>query len=223
MRVLVFVQGDYGERIYQNISRRSPHWRVRRVEIPSRLPALLEEPSELLKPLGLSDGWELLLFLAESPSAALLIPEAVRLCGVRALIAPADHYSWLPLGIERQVSEEMGEMGVEAAFPRPFCSLRPRGLGLVDRFAERFGMPELSVEVESGVVRRAKVLRGAPCGSTWFMAGGLPGSGSREAPERAALLVQIYPCLASREPEPPFGDAPIHIAARLAMGAVRRG
>jgi hypothetical protein len=222
LRIIVFTQGHYGERIYQNLSIRSPDWRLRRVELPPRLPPLLEEPAALLEDLNLSGEWDLLLFLGESTSAATLIPEAVRRCGTDALIAPADRYSWLPLGLERQLSAELEEMGVKAIFPRPFCSLTPRGFNLIDRFAERFGAPNLLMEVEEGVVRRVEVLRGAPCGSTWFMAERLLGTRDEKMAERAALLVQIYPCLASRDLEPPFDDAPIHIAARLAMRAVEK-
>ncbi len=192
------------------------------MRIPQGLPPLLEEPEEILEDLEISGGWDILLFLGESPSAAMLIPEAARLCGVKAVIAPADRYSWLPLGLEHQLMVELREMGVEAVFPRPFCSLTPRGDGPVDRFAERFGMPRLRIDVEGDIVRHVEVLRGAPCGSTWFMAERLPGAIVGEAPKRGGVLVQIYPCLASRDIEPPFDDAPIHISARLAMGAVER-
>jgi hypothetical protein len=54
------------------------------------------------------------------------------------------------------------------------------------------------------------------------MAERLLGTRDEKMAERAALLVQIYPCLASRDLEPPFDDAPIHIAARLAMRAVEK-
>jgi len=221
LRIIVFTQGLYGERIYRNLSRRSD-WILREVRIPQGLPPLLEEPEEILEDLGISGGWDILLFLGESPSAAMLIPKAARLCGVKAVIAPADRYSWLPLGLEHQLMVELREMGIEAVFPRPFCALTPRGEGPVDRFAERFGMPRLRIEVEEDIIRHVEVLRGAPCGSTWFMAERLPGARVGEAPERGGVLVQIYPCLASRDIEPPFDDAPIHISARLAMGAVER-
>jgi len=223
LRILVLTQGRYGERIYRNISQRSRDWRIEAVRLPHRLPPILEEPIDILRDLDISGGWELLLFLGESPSAAMLVPEAVRLCDARAVIIPADRYSWLPLGLEYQLRAELSDMGVEAVFPRPFCSLTPRGLSLIDRFAERFGMPRLRIQVEEDIIEGVEVLRGAPCGSTWFMAERLRGVGVEEAAERAGLLVQIYPCLASRGVEPPFDDAPIHISARLAMGAVERG
>jgi len=222
LRILVLIQGHYGERIYRNISQRSRDWRIEAVRLPHRLPSILEEPIDILRDLDIPGGWELLLFLGESPSAAMLVPEAVRLSDARAVIAPADRYSWLPLGLENQLRAELSDMDVEAVFPRPFCSLTPRGDGPVDRFAERFGMPRLRIEVEGDIIRHVEVLRGAPCGSTWFMAERLPGTRIGEAPERGGLLVQIYPCLASRDIEPPFDDAPIHISARLAMGAVEK-
>ena len=221
MKIIVFTQGLYGERIYRNLSRRSD-WTLGEVKMPRSLPPLPEEPEEILGGLGISGDWDILLFLGESPSAAMLIPDAARLCDVEAVIAPADRYSWLPLGLEHQLAAELREMGIEAIFPRPFCSLTPGGDGIIDRFAERFGMPRLRIEVEENIIRHVEVLRGAPCGSTWFMAERLPGTRVGEAPERGGLLVQIYPCLASRDIEPPFDDAPIHISARLAMGAVER-
>jgi len=222
LRVLILTQGRYGERIHQNLIRREGDWIIKRVELPRHLPPLIEEPETILKGLDLSKGWDLLIYLGESPSAATLIPGVVELTGVEAVIAPVDRYPWLPLGLENQLRAELDEMGVEAVFPRPFCSLTPRGFDIVDRFAERFGMPRLRIDVEDDVIRDVEVLRGAPCGSTWFMAERLIGVGVEEAAERAGLLVQIYPCLASRDGEPPFDDAPIHISARLAMKAVER-
>jgi hypothetical protein len=43
-----------------------------------------------------------------------------------------------------------------------------------------------------------EVLRGAPCGSTWHIAKGLVGAGIKDAPAKAGLLVQQYPCRAVR-------------------------
>ena len=90
----------------------------------------------------------------------------------------------------------------------------------MDEFASIFGSPRLGIEVEDGKISRVEVVRGAPCGSTWYMAEKLLGTRAEEAAARASILVQIYPCLASRRVERLLGDAPIHVAGHLAERAV---
>lgn len=208
-------------RILDNIRSRAPQeWRIQHQPLPATLPSVVEEPEGVVKELRLSGDWTLILFMGESQSAFSLLPEIVKQVSAPAVIAPADDYSWLPLGLERQIRMELEEMGVNAVFPRPFCSLAPMGVPPVDDFARIFGSPHLRLEAEEGTVKRVEVLRGAPCGSTWYMVERLPGSRVDEAGERAATLVQIYPCLASRRIEHPFSDAPIHVAARIVKKGV---
>ena len=223
MRLLVFTQGDYGERILENIRLRAPAtWVIGHVKLPGSLPPIVEEPGELIEGLELNGEWDLVLFLGQSPSAFTLLPEIMSSLSAEAVIAPVDDYAWLPLGLERQIRPELEKLGVHAVFPRTFCTLAPVGIASIDEFAELFGAPVLDVKVSGGVVESVRVRRGAPCGSTWYMAERLLGTKVEEAPARAATLVQIYPCLASRRIERLLGDAPIHIAAYVAGKAVER-
>jgi len=223
LRLLVFTQGDYGERILENIRLRAPAtWVIGHVKLPGSLPSIVEEPGELIEGLELNGEWDLVLFLGQSPSAFTLLPEIMSSLSAEAVIAPVDDYAWLPLGLERQIRPELEKLGVHAVFPRTFCTLAPVGIASIDEFAELFGAPVLDVKVSGGVVESVRVRRGAPCGSTWYMAERLLGTKVEEAPARAATLVQIYPCLASRRIERLLGDAPIHIAAHVAGKAVER-
>lgn len=223
MRLLVFSQGAYGERILENIRLRAPGtWVIGHSELPASLPSIIEEPGELVGGLKLGGKWDLVLFLGQSPSAFTLLPEIMSRLSAGAVIAPVDDYTWLPLGLERQIRPELEKLGVHAVFPRTFCTLAPVGIAPIDEFAELFGAPILEVEESRGVVESVRVRRGAPCSSTWYMAERLPGTKVEEAPAKAATFVQIYPCLASRRVERLLGDAPIHIAAHVAGKAVER-
>ena len=223
LRLLVFTDGDYGLRILDNIRLRAPGgWEVTHVPLPGPLPSIVEDPEPLVDGLVPEGAWDLMLFMGESPSAFSLLPSVASRSSVRAVIAPVDDYSWLPLGLERQVRSELDELGVASVFPRTFCTLSPPGVAPIDEFAEVFGLPLLRVEVEGGQVKRVEVLRGAPCGSTWFMAERLADVELSEAGARAGTFVQIYPCLASRHVERLLGDAPIHIAGHIAERAVKK-
>ncbi|TRO47418.1 hypothetical protein E2P65_04400 [Candidatus Bathyarchaeota archaeon] len=223
LRLLVYTDGDYGLRILENIRLRGPRgWEVAHVSIPEALPPVVEEPELLVDGLVPEGGWDLVLFMGESPSAFSLLPSIATRSHVGAVIAPVDDYSWLPLGLERQLRSELDELGVASVFPRTFCTLSPVGVAPIDEFVTAFGLPHLKIEEEGGRVKAVEVLRGAPCGSTWFMAGKLVGVGKGEAGAKAGTFVQIYPCLASRHVERLLGDAPIHIAGHIAEKAVKR-
>ena len=223
MRLLVFTDGDYGLRILENIRLRGPRdWEITHVPLPESLPPIVEDPDLLVDGLVPDVTWDLILFMGESPSAFSLLPSIAARSSAKAVIAPVDDYSWLPLGLERQVKSELDELGVASAFPRTFCTLFPIGVPLIDEFAMVFGLPLLKLEVEEGRVKGVEVLRGAPCGSTWFMAEKLVGVEVDGAGARAGTFVQIYPCLASRRVERLLGDAPIHVAGHIAERAVEK-
>lgn len=223
MRLLIFTQGPYGQRILENVRGRAPPgWAIHHVSLPRSLPQIIEEPEEMVVGLDLAGEWDLVVFLGESLSAFSILPTILELVHARAVIAPVDDYSWLPLGLERQIRSELGALGVSCVFPRTFCTLAPVGVPPIDEFARRFGSPKLKVTAEDGVVKGVEVVRGAPCGSTWNLAERLPGTRVEEATDRAGLLVQTYPCLASRRVDRFFSDAPIHVAGRVAQRAVEK-
>lgn len=221
LRLLVFTQGEYGSRILGNISKRKPlDWTIGHENISRMLPPVIEEPEKFIDHLDLSGEWDLILFLGESPSAFSLLPAIAMRASFTAVIAPADDYSWLPIGLERQICSKLEDIGVDVTFPRPFCALMPKDIPVIDEFVKFFGSPILKIETKDEVIRRVEVLRGAPCGSTWYLAEKLPGIEEDRASDKGALLVQTYPCLASRRIDRIFSDSPIHVAGHIAVGAV---
>lgn len=221
MRLLIFTQGHYGERILENIRMRAPQdWVIDWKYLPTKLPSVVEEPENVVASLNVGGEWDLVLFMGESQSAFSLLPEIIERVSTKAVIAPVDDYSWMPLGLERQILSELENKGTRAVFPRTFCSLGRVGVPAIDEFARYFGSPRLKMEAEDGSVKTVEVLRGAPCGSTFYMAEKLEGCSVEEAGARAATLVQIYPCLASRKVDRFFEDAPIHVAGHITKKAV---
>jgi hypothetical protein len=223
LRLLVFTQCDYGERILDNIRLRAPReWEIDGRRLPRNLPPIVEEPEKLMETISLDGEWDLVLYLGEYPSVFSLLPAVIRRIKAHAVICPIDDPSWLPKGLENQIKSELDEMGVTSFYPRPFCSLLPVGVRPIDEFTRFFGAPLLEIRVSEGVVDEVVVIRGAPCGSTWLMAEKLRGIGANEASKKASILVQIYPCLASRRLDRILGDAPIHVAGRLAEVSVAK-
>ena len=223
MRLIVFTQGSYGERILENLRLRAPReWVIEESVIPGGLPVMIEEPEEIVEGLELGGKWDLVLFMGETQSAFTLLPSILDKLEAGAVIAPVDDYEWLPRGLERQIGAEIEGMGVEIVFPRTFCALAPVGVPQIDAFAELFGVPGLEVEVVDGEVSCVDVLRGAPCGSAQYMAEKLPGTKIGDAKPRSGTLVQIYPCFASRKVDRFFGDSPIHVAGKIAEKALEK-
>ncbi|HPS88678.1 MAG TPA: DUF166 family protein, partial [Methanosarcina vacuolata] len=61
-----------------------------------------------------------------------------------------------------------------------------------------FGSPILKVKTKDGKIADVEVIKGAPCGSTWYMAKEIVGTEVKDAPPKAGLLIQHYPCRATR-------------------------
>ncbi|MEM4311534.1 MAG: DUF166 family protein [Nitrososphaerales archaeon] len=221
MKIFALIQGLYGERIVENIKLFKPKsWSLKVYRFPLNLPTLLDEYEEIIpNPLN---HYDLILSLGENPNIAYLLPTLTKLTKAKAVIAPTDNSEWLPAGIREVLAKELSKMGVAFSFPKPFCSLTPKsGNSLIDEFAEYFGKPKFKLLVEDGVIKGLEVIRGAPCGCSYFVAEKLLGIKVRDAPIKASLLAQIYPCLASRFRDSEYGESLIHIAAEIAKDALK--
>ncbi len=213
MRILIAYSGRYGERIVQNIAKRGPRrWSIVPIEI--RQAPHLDSDIYPYVPKGIKKA-DLLVSLLEQAESAALIPAVAEKAEVDAVIAPVDSDIWMPQGEIRRVREALD--GVCCVFPRPFCSLIPSGHRVIVEFAEVFGRPKLSVHGRE-LIEEVEVMRGAPCGSTWHVAQRLIGCSPKEAVRKAALLHQLYPCMASAKVDPiSGGDSLLHISARILM------
>ncbi|MFC2058076.1 DUF166 domain-containing protein [Chloroflexota bacterium] len=213
MRILVFTQGPYGERIFRHIKEKSPSgWTVESVELPRALPPLIDDPEEFIaQDLPETD---LIVFLSESPQAPQLIPDVAVMTKAKAVIAPIDNSSWMPMGLKNQIQRDLTSRGIASAFPKTFCTLTENSCGYrssaetyeseeIAAFARHFGRPKLKITVnpETRIIESVEVERGAPCGSTHHAAAGLVGLSADEAVPKAGLICHHYPCLASMQQE----------------------
>ena len=232
LRILALTQALWGERIAENVRRFCPHhWSVLTHALPRALPAVIDDPDEFLPPqLPQAD---LLLALGETPGAATLIPDAARLTGARAVIAPIDRNESLPPGLMNQLRGWLAEMGVAVVFPKPFCSLTETTVNdgsiraryddpVIRTFAEAFGRPQLTLGVDvDRVIRTADVVRDSACGCAHHVAARLIGCPAGEADERAGLLHHHFPCLASMNQDVDYHDTLMHVSGHILREAVK--
>jgi len=235
MRILVFVQGSGGERIFRNVKERSPAgWTVESIKLPPVLPAIIDEPEQFIA----SDlpRTDVILFLGESPQAPQLIPDVAIAAGAKAVIAPIDNSSFMPPGLKNQLQRRLAALGIAAAFPRTFCTLTENSYGyrrsvesydseVIAAFARHFGRPKLKIKIDqvTNKIEAVEVERGAPCGTTHYTAQRLVGLSADEAVPGAALICHYYPCHASMQQEQidkDMFDTLMHLSGYLINEAV---
>jgi len=217
--LLVLTQGWYGQRIALNLRKRLLNWKIFVYGFPRNLPDFVEEPETLL-PRWVPQS-SLILSLGEHPAIALLLPSLAKKVRAKAVITPIDNSKWVPPAVKNEVLEELKNLGVVSVFPKPFCSLEEDSNSeLINEFAEKFGRPKLKISLKNGLVVGVEVLRGAPCGSTHFVAERLLNVEASKAPTKASLLVQTYPCLASRQRDVEYGDSLIHVAGYILRSSI---
>jgi len=226
MRVLIAIQGYYGERMVENIEHQAPaNWEVNRVTFPTGLPAIIDDADEFL-PRELP-GADLLISLGEDPGVAQMIPDMVKRSGAKAVIAPADNRSWLPFGLARQVQRKLESMGVDMVYPVPFCTLTENDSQnpYIQEFAGHFGRPDVAIEFyedDRHRIGKVTVKREAPCGSTRFVADRLVRVWFREATEQAGLLHHQFPCMATMAMDREFEDTLMHRAGNMLKQTVQQ-
>lgn len=226
MRILIAIQGYYGERMVENIRRHSPaSWEVNHITLPTGLPAIIDDADEFL-PRQLPPA-DLLISLGEHPGVAQMIPDMVKRSGARAVIAPADSRAWLPFGLARQIKQKLESMGVDMVYPVPFCTLTEKDSrnSYIQEFARHFGRPDVDIEFyqdDRHRIGKVTVKREAPCGSTRFVADHLVGVWFREATEQAGLLHHQFPCMATMVMDREFEDTLMHRAGNMLKQTVQQ-
>jgi len=230
LRLFVLIQGHYGQRILENVRQFAPKgWGVEAWRAPSALPPVVDDPLKFL-PMHIGAA-DLVLYLGESANVAQFLPSVVERAGARAVIAPVDNAAWLPDVLVRQLRVWLRELGVTAAFPKPFCSLTERTYNIGQRqvsfedpwigeFARHFGRPVLQIECEGQQISRGEVKRDAPCGCARAVAHQLAGVDVDEAVAQAGLYHADYPCLATMGVDPGLGRSLVQAAGDLMRQAV---
>jgi hypothetical protein len=224
MRVLIATQGNYGQRIVDNIRKHAPQdWEIGQVIFTSDLPAIIDSPDEYL-PEKLPEA-DLLISLGEQQGVAQMIPDMVEKSGVKAVIAPADNRAWLPAGLARQIQQKLQKKGVEMVYPVPFCLLSEKYSQntYIREFTRYFGRPAVELKADDEKVTCLTVERDAPCGSTHYVSEHLPGTRIGEAVEQSGLMHHQYPCLATMGIDKEFEDTLMHRAGLAVKQTVGEG
>jgi hypothetical protein len=154
----------------------------------------------------------------------LELPKHMRKFSIKGLIVPIEDFNEVPSGLRKQVAENCRELGLETAFPKPFCSLehaeeRP----IISRFVTEFkvGRPLLEIATtERGrreYIDAAIVRRSAPCGSTWYVAKKLAGVETKKEIlyDAVAKAHHTYPCTATMNVDPEAKEPILHIGGYI--------
>ncbi len=225
LRILAVTQGQWGERIAENIQANAPSdWSVQSWSAPRVLPPIIDDPEDYL-PEALPQA-DLVIALGDVAGLAQLIPDVVRMVGAHSVIAPIDRNSSLPSGLATQLEGWLEQMGVAAVLPKPFCSLTETAYNRtplvrtyedehISRFARHFGKPEIRAEVEDGQISQTNVIRDAACGCARYVSEKLIGTPVEQALEEAGMLHHHYPCLASMDKDLDYQDTLMHVSGNL--------
>ncbi|MFQ6110503.1 MAG: DUF166 domain-containing protein [Nitrospinota bacterium] len=194
------------------------------VRVPAELLFYLERPEGHL-PDELPEH-ELTLAVGIHEDILLALPPLVKAAGARAILVPQEDPGWLSEGARNQMRERCRELGLEVAFPKPFCSLAQGEGEVIDEFLRKFrmGRPKLELELSGERIARAKVLRGAPCGATYYLAKHLEGADVRDRErlrEIAAKYWHSFPCTASMKMDFELGDTILHLGGHIHYEAVQ--
>ena len=121
--------------------------------------------------------------------------------------------------------ETLDSIGVESAFPKPFCTLEPGEGDLIDEFIDTYkiGRPICYADVKDNVIAEIGPLRSAPCGCTWYVSQKVRGKSLDDLDalfDEVAKAHHSYPCTASMAKDREVGDALLHVAGYNARYAV---
>lgn len=197
-RIVVFQEGGSGAFKIAGIEEYGSGLEISKVfDLPAGLPPVVDEPEEYFP-----DDFDadLVLSFLLHPDLAEHLVQVCRSKGIPVIAS--------------------GHKIPGAVCPFTCCGLGRRGdLG---PYAQRFGVPEFEVAVESGRISAVKVVRGASCGATWEVAAKLLGMTPEEATKEIGRLVQ-YICLADPSAfDPVSGKSALHYAGDVHAAALKK-
>ncbi|MCQ1535121.1 hypothetical protein FTO70_05335 [Methanosarcina sp. KYL-1] len=190
----VITRGKYGHRLIEAVREHSD-FSVVSTDLPEFVPVFIEEPDEFLENLNFDRrvfSAEIVITYSLHPDLTSAIAKLAARAGVRSLIVPG--------GPSRASIPELekisADSGMDIEVDEICCTLEANACNRP--FADIFGSPVLKVKTKDGKIAGVEVIKGAPCGSTWHMAKELVGVPVKDAPPKAGLIVQQYPCRAVR-------------------------
>jgi len=213
-------------------------------KVGEKVPEFIEEPEEFL-PKNLPPV-DFLMVVGIHQDLLSGLPYYLKDSGIKAVIVPIEDPKWVPAGLQVQVLEEFEKYGIQAAFPKPFCSLSKElneynkiGFHLTNKydyiyeFIEYFKIGEpivsflLSKDGES--IEDTCVIQSAPCGSSYYVCQQLKSkyfkngkSGDLSLNERISKAHHAYPCNASMDQDSILKNSILHVGGYLIRNAIRR-
>lgn len=213
-------------------------------KLGENVPEFIEEPEEYL-PKNLPSV-DFLMVVGIHQDLLSGLPFYLKDKEIKAVIVPIEDPKWVPAGLQVQVLEEFEKYGIQAAFPKPFCSLSKEqdeynkfGFNLtkehnyVYEFIDYFkvGVPIVSflLSKDGESIEDTCVLQTAPCGSTYYVCQQLKSkyfkngkSGDLSLNERISKAHHAYPCNASMDQDSMLKDSILHVGGYLIRNAIRR-
>jgi hypothetical protein len=190
----VITRGKYGHRLIEAIKEHSD-FSVVTADLPEFVPLFIEDPDEFMEAINFDQrvfSAEIIITYSLHPDLTYSIAKLAAGAGVRSLIIPG--------GPSRASVHELNKIseasGMDIEVHEICCTLEPNEFNRP--FADIFGSPVLKVKTKDGKISDVKVIKGSPCGSTWHMAKEIVGVPVKDAPPKAGLLIQHYPCRAAR-------------------------
>lgn len=196
---------------------------------PDKLPAFVDDPAKYIpKSIPKAD-----LCIASGLHKDLLLelPRHIAKAGVKGLIVPIEDFVEVPVGLTKQLEEECEGLGLESAFPKPFCSLEPsEDKPTISRLVTELeiGRPSLEITIVnkggSEFIESTTVRRSAPCGSTWYVAKKLLGVETKNEIlfDAIAKAHHSYPCTATMSVDPEAKEPILHMAGYIIREEVQK-
>ena len=171
------------------------------------------------------------------------LPYYLKEKNVKAVIVPIEDPKWVPPGLQVQVLEDFEKFGIQAAFPKPFCSLSielnefnkvgfniTKDRSHIIKFIQYFkvGEPIVSflLSKDGKSIVDTCVVQSAPCGSTYFIVQQLKSkyiaNGEISLNERISKAHHSYPCNASMDQDSILRDSILHVGGFLVRNEIRK-
>lgn len=210
-------------------------------QIGENLPEFVEEPLDYF-PKDLPEV-DFLLVVGVHPDLLTGLPEFLKNRSIKAVIIPIEDPKWVSPGLQKQVLDEFESLGIQAAFPKPFCSLskeenelnKPgfnitKDSSYIDEFIDYFKIGEPTVSFllskDGKSIEDTCVIQSAPCGSTFYILQQLKSKyiddDELSLNERISKAHHAYPCNASMDQDIILRDTILHVAGILVRNGVRR-
>jgi hypothetical protein len=188
--------------------------------IPTDIPEFIDDAEEYLpKDPPKAD---LILAIGIHLDILSIIPTFIQKVGAKAIIVPIEEIDWCPQKIQRNLEKELLDLGVESAFPKPFCTLTERGTPIIDNFVRKYkiGRPYFELKIKNGLIIDVTIKRSAPCGSSWFTGHEIKNIRIKDLDRTIWRSHRGYPCTASMHIEPESGQPFLNISGQIVLDSI---